>query len=178
MSGQAKRQGPSFWTMKKKEIVMPKFSAGILVYKFNANGEILVLLVHPGGPLWKNKDIGAWSIPKGEYVNGEEPLAAAKREFCEETGSELPDGDYLSLEPVKMKSGKIISAWAVNTAFDVNTFRSNEFEMEWPPRSGTKKRFPEVDKIAWFTLGVAKTKINVSQQSFIEQLGKILKANL
>jgi predicted NUDIX family NTP pyrophosphohydrolase len=147
-----------------------KLSAGILVYNITSDDGPIVLLVHPGGPFWKNKDEGAWSIPKGEYIEGEDPLGAAKREFKEETGCELPPGDFIPLQPVKMQSGKMISAWTVRLAVDLAHFTSNQFEMEWPPKSGRKQFFPEVDKAEWFTLQVAKSKINKSQIHFIEQL--------
>jgi predicted NUDIX family NTP pyrophosphohydrolase len=147
-----------------------KLSAGILVYNITSDDGPIVLLVHPGGPFWKNKDEGAWSIPKGEYGEGEDPLSAAKREFTEETGCKLPDGDFIPLRPVKMQSGKVISAWALQATLNLAHFTSNQFEIEWPPGSGRKQFFPEVDKAEWFALPVAKSKINKNQINFIEQL--------
>src|SRR3954463_14711999 len=115
---------------------MAKLSAGIVAYRTNTNGGIEVLLVHPGGPFFKNKDEGVWSIPKGEYLDGENPLLAAKREFEEETGNILPEEELIALAPVKIKSGKIISAWMVEANFAEDFICSNFFEMEWPPKSG------------------------------------------
>lgn len=137
-------------------------------------GELQVLLVHPGGPFWKNKDEGAWSIPKGEYAEGEDALSAAKREFKEEMGIEVPAGEFVPLEPVKIKSGKLISAWAIKAALDTAFIKSNEFEMEWPPRSGKKQFFPEVDKAEWFLIEDAKMKINRGQLGFLKQLETIV----
>ncbi|MEJ7684919.1 MAG: NUDIX domain-containing protein [Segetibacter sp.] len=153
---------------------MTKLSAGIIAYRQSANDRFQVLLVHPGGPFFKNKDIGVWSIPKGEYVEGEDALSAAKREFTEETGNTLPAGDFIRLKPVKIKSGKVISAWAVETNFSEPFIQSNFFEMEWPPRSGKKQSFPEIDKAEWFTLKEARDKINAGQINIIEELEKIL----
>lgn len=153
---------------------MPKLSAGIIAFRQNAEGNFQVLLVHPGGPFYKNKDMGAWSIPKGEYEEGEEPLSAAKREFAEETGNLLPAGKFIALHPLKIKSGKVISAWAVEANFSKALLQSNYFEMEWPPRSGKKQSFPEIDKAEWFTLKEARQKINAGQISLIEQLEKLL----
>jgi predicted NUDIX family NTP pyrophosphohydrolase len=135
-----------------------------------------VLLVHPGGPFYKNKDNGAWSIPKGEYQQGEDALIAAKREFKEETGNVIPGDKFIQLEPIKIKSGKIISAWAVETNFDSCFIESNVFEMEWPPGTGKKQQFPEVDKAEWFTMEVAKLKINDGQKPLLQQL-EILQGN-
>jgi predicted NUDIX family NTP pyrophosphohydrolase len=153
---------------------LSKLSAGILVYDVTPEGELKVLLVHAGGPFWKNKDEGAWSIPKGEYEEGEDALSSAKREFTEETGNVLPEKEFISLQPVKIKSGKVISAWAVEASFDPCFIKSNYFEVEWPPKSGKKQLFPETDKAEWFTLEVAKTKINDGQKPFIEQLKTML----
>lgn len=147
-------------------------SAGILLYRKKSDGPE-VFLVHPGGPFWKNKDANAWSIPKGEFVDGEEPQAAAVREFYEETGN-MVAGKFTELKPVKLKSGKMIFAWAVRSDLDEKTLKSNLFEMEWPPRSGNFQTFPEVDKGAWFAISIAKEKINVGQLDFISQLAKML----
>jgi predicted NUDIX family NTP pyrophosphohydrolase len=142
-------------------------SAGILL--FRNIGHLEIFLVHPGGPFWANKDDGAWSIPKGEYSDNEEALEAAIREFKEETGLEVR-GDFMPLEPVLQKAGKQVLAWAVEGDVDAKAITSNAFKMEWPPRSGKFKSFPEVDKAAWFALDKAKQKINPAQIGLIEQL--------
>lgn len=154
---------------------MSKLSAGIIAYRQNSWGELEILLVHPGGPFFRNKHDGSWSIPKGEYAEGEDALMAAKREFEEETGNRLQDDEFIALTPVKIKSGKVISAWLVKADFDQCYIQSNLFEMEWPPRSGKKQSFPEIDKAGWFTLEEAKRKINVGQHALLEQLDLILK---
>ena len=148
---------------------MPKKSAGLLVYR-QAAGDIEVLLAHPGGPFWRNKDHGAWTIPKGEFDETEDPLAAAKREFKEETGSAPPDGPYISLEPIKQKNGKIVHAWAVEGDFDPGELNSNTFLCEWPPKSGRMQEFPEVDRAEWFAPQVAKEKILQGQQALVDEL--------
>lgn len=152
-----------------------KQSAGILAYR-SVNGVIQVFLVHPGGPFWKNKDLGAWSIPKGEYDDTEEPLAAAKREFLEETGIEVNwnDEESIALQPVKLKSGKTVHAWAFPADFDVAGIRSNTFPLEWPPRSGKTIEVDEVDKGEWFYEAEAKAKLNPGQVPLIEELVKLL----
>jgi predicted NUDIX family NTP pyrophosphohydrolase len=147
---------------------MKKRSAGILMYR-RTGSEPEVLLVHPGGPFWAKKDLGAWSIPKGECGDGEEPLAAAKREFREELGAEA-DGMFLELGSLVQPSRKEIVAWAVEGDFAVKELRSNTFEMEWPPKSGKKKQFPEVDRAEWFGLDDARRKILTGQVEFIERL--------
>ncbi|MDP9048805.1 MAG: NUDIX domain-containing protein [Bacteroidota bacterium] len=147
---------------------MVKQSAGILLYRRNDN-HLQVFLVHPGGPFFKNKDMGAWSIPKGEFLPDEEPFIAAKREFMEETGQPIA-GDFIPLEPVYLKSGKKIYAWAVEGDIDHGVIASNLFEMEWPPKSGKKQSFPEVDRAAWFIVDHAKEKINTAQVGLIENL--------
>jgi predicted NUDIX family NTP pyrophosphohydrolase len=146
-----------------------KQSAGIVLYHRSQQG-LEVLLVHPGGPFWKNKDEGAWSIPKGEYGEGEDPLSVAKREFREEIGVDLPAGECIPLKPVKTKSGKVISAWCIRAFLNVDQVRSNEFELEWPPRSGKKVWVPEVDKAEWFPIEIAKIKISSGQLPMLEQL--------
>jgi len=150
---------------------MPKQSAGILLYR-NINNKLEVFLIHPGGPFFKNKDEGAWSIPKGEFLDDEDALAAAKREFQEETGQAI-DGNFTRLSPVKQKSGKIVFAWAVEGDIDHEIIVSNLFEMEWPPGSGKKASFSEVDRAAWFGVDEAKIKINGAQVAFIEELEDI-----
>lgn len=151
---------------------MPKKSAGILAYR-RAGAELQVLLVHPGGPFWARKDAGAWSIPKGEFPDEEDPLAAAKREMQEELGT-VPEGKYIALSPVRQKSGKLIYAWAVEASVDTGKIISNTFTMEWPPKSGKIKEYPEIDKAEWFSLTAAKDKINPAQFAFITELQQLL----
>jgi predicted NUDIX family NTP pyrophosphohydrolase len=147
---------------------MAKLSAGVLVYR-QAAGATEVLLVHPGGPFWRRKDLGAWSIPKGEYVEGEDPEAVARREFAEETGWTL-DGDLAPLGTVRQGGGKVVTAFAAEGDFDVNTLRSNAFELEWPPRSGRIQSFPEVDRAAWFRPQEATEKMIVGQRPLLRHL--------
>ena len=149
---------------------MPKLSAGIMIYRRNNKDLLEILLVHPGGPFYANKNEGVWSIPKGEYEEGEDALAAAKREFTEETGNVLPETVFKALQPIKIKSGKIIAAWAAEANFNPCFIKSNSFEMEWPPKSGKIQFFPEVDKAEWFTADEARVKINKGQIPLIEQL--------
>jgi len=152
---------------------MAKQSAGVLLFRMKRE-QLEVFLVHPGGPFWIKKDAGAWSIPKGEIETGEEALQVAKREFKEETGQEI-EGSFSELQPVKQKAGKIIKAWAVEGDIDENTIVSNTFEIEWPPGSGKKKIFPEVDKAQWFSLTEASEKINPGQLPLIEELQQIIR---
>jgi predicted NUDIX family NTP pyrophosphohydrolase len=147
-------------------------SAGILAYR-KRDHAIEVLLAHPGGPFWKNKDDGAWSIPKGEFDDGEAPLAAARREFEEETGAAI-DGGFVALTPRRLRGGKLVHAFAIERDFDVAGLRSNTFETEWPPRSGRRQSFPEVDRYAWFALDEAARKINAAQQAFLAELAALL----
>jgi predicted NUDIX family NTP pyrophosphohydrolase len=147
---------------------MPKRSSGILMYRQPLAG-IELLLVHPGGPLWARKDWGAWSIPKGEYSGDEDPLTVARREFEEETGAR-PEGDFLALGNVVQAGRKIVTAWAVEGDFDPATLKSNAFELEWPPRSGRKASFPEVDRAEWFSPAAARLKILPAQSEFIARL--------
>jgi predicted NUDIX family NTP pyrophosphohydrolase len=147
---------------------MPKRSAGLLLFR-GGPGAIEVLLVHPGGPFWANKDAHAWSIPKGEFVESEDPLQAAIREFQEETGTTVA-GDFTALEPRRQPSGKVVYAWAVRADFDPGQLRSNTFSIEWPPRSGRQQTFTEIDRAAWFSLDVARTKISKGQVAFLEEL--------
>jgi predicted NUDIX family NTP pyrophosphohydrolase len=151
---------------------LDKKSAGILVYRLK-NKAIEVFLVHPGGPFFIKKDLEAWSIPKGEYEASEDPLQAAVREFKEETGQEI-SGSFIALTPVTQKGGKDVLAWAVEGDIDESQVHSNTFQMEWPPRSGKMKDFPEVDKGAWFTVAEATKKINQKQSVLIEELVDIL----
>lgn len=145
-----------------------KRSAGILLYK-RVDGDLYVFLVHPGGPFWKNKDRGSWSIPKGEFADDEEPLSAAQREFGEETGV-VPEGDFRELSPVSLKSGKLILAWAAEGDLDESAIVSNRFDMEWPPGTGKISRFPEVDRAGWFAVDEALKKVNPAQAGLIHQL--------
>ena len=149
-----------------------KQSAGVLLYRKSVP-ETEVLLVHPGGPFWKNKDIGAWTIPKGEFDALEEPLAAAIREFREETGFRL-QGEFRALTPVQQKAGKMVYAWAIEGDIDAAGILSNSFEMEWPPKSGKKQSFPEIDKAAWLPLSVAREKILSSQAALLDQLQSMI----
>jgi predicted NUDIX family NTP pyrophosphohydrolase len=147
---------------------MPKKSAGILLYRYEGDTP-LVLLVHPGGPFWSKRDLGAWTIPKGEYQPDERPEAAARREFLEETGIAVTGAlEFLGEE--RQKSGKLVVAYASAGDFDIARFRSNTFEMEWPPHSGRMQSFPEVDRAAWFTLADARAKINPAQRPFLDRL--------
>jgi predicted NUDIX family NTP pyrophosphohydrolase len=145
-----------------------KQSAGILLYR-NTNNILEIFLVHPGGPFFKNKDEGVWSIPKGEFLDDEEALTAAKREFEEETGQAI-DGNFISLGSIKQKSGKTVYAWAVEGDINHETIFSNTCEVEWPPRSGKKITIPEIDRAAWFEVDEAKKKINPAQADLIDRL--------
>jgi predicted NUDIX family NTP pyrophosphohydrolase len=147
---------------------MPKKSAGLLLFRYTS-GTLEVLLAHPGGPYWANKDDGAWSIPKGEFLDDEDPLAAARREFEEELGS-AADGEFMPLEPVRQAGGKVVCAWAVRSDFDPTALRSNTFSMEWPPRSGQQQEFPEIDRASWFDVETAKLRIVKGQAPLIDQL--------
>lgn len=148
---------------------MAKQSAGIFVYRKNGS-DYEVLLVHPGGPFWAKKDDGSWSMPKGEFDDSEESLAAAKREFKEETNITAPAGDYQKLGEAKQSSDKVVHAFAIEADIDLETFKSNMFEMDWPPRSGKKQEFPENDKAAWVSLATAKQKLVKGQVPLLEVL--------
>jgi len=147
-------------------------SAGLLVYR--RKPALQVLLAHPGGPFWAKKDDGAWSIPKGLVEPGDELLATAKREFDEETGLSV-SGEFVPLETVRQKSSKALHAFAIEAAPDLNNFKSNDFEMEWPPKSGRKQRFPEVDRVAWFGLREAENKMHAYQRPLLHELKKLLR---
>ena len=147
-------------------------SAGLLVYRRRA-GVLQVFLVHPGGPFWRNKDEGAWSIPKGEYGEDETPLAGAQREFLEETGMTLA-GPFEPLAPVRQSGGKLVTAWAVAADFEAAAVRSNTFTMEWPPRSGRVATFPEVDRAEWFTLDEARVKVIAGQRPLLDELERVV----
>ncbi|MGE5521573.1 MAG: NUDIX domain-containing protein [Candidatus Dadabacteria bacterium] len=145
-----------------------KKSAGLLLYR-GTGEDLQFFLVHPGGPFWKNKDVGAWSIPKGEFPDDEDPLLAARREFLEETGQEI-DGNFFQLQPVIQKAGKQVLAWAVEGDIDPGQVVSNTFKIEWPYKSGKWREFPEVDKAGWFSVDKAKELINPAQIPFIDEL--------
>ena len=147
---------------------MGRKSAGVLMYRFNG-GVLEVLLGHMGGPFWAKKDEHAWSIPKGEFNHDEQPLQGAKREFEEETGY-APQGEFLELTPRKQSGGKEVMAWAVEGDWDPSTLVSNTFTMEWPPRSGKEREFPEIDRAEWFPLDVARRKVVRGQIGFIDEL--------
>jgi predicted NUDIX family NTP pyrophosphohydrolase len=147
---------------------MSKQSAGILLYRHTGT-HIEFFLVHPGGPFFAKKDLGSWSIPKGEFTHEEEALTAAKREFEEELGA-TPKGEFIALTPVKQSSGKTVHAWALEGDIDPEAITSNTFEIEWPPKSGKKQSFPEIDKGQWFPSHAAKEKINKAQAAFIDEL--------
>jgi predicted NUDIX family NTP pyrophosphohydrolase len=144
-------------------------SAGILLYRLRPGGPE-VLLVHPGGPFWARKDLGAWSIPKGEVGPGEDPLAGALRELAEETGSVLELGELIELGEVRQRAGKRVQAWAAEGDLDADAVRSNTFELEWPPRSGRMREFPEVDRAAWFGLEEAAERLLPAQVPLLERL--------
>jgi predicted NUDIX family NTP pyrophosphohydrolase len=147
---------------------MPKRSSGILMYR-RPGPKVEVLLVHPGGPFWAKKDLGAWSIPKGEFSEGEDALVVAKREFAEETGADV-DGDFVPLGELVQPGRKVVTAWALEGDFDPATLTSNRFELEWPPKSGRKASFPEVDRAAWFSPDEARRRILSGQSEFISRL--------
>jgi predicted NUDIX family NTP pyrophosphohydrolase len=149
----------------------PTQSAGLLLYRRKANG-VEVLLGHPGGPFWRNKDVGSWSIPKGLIAEGEASLAAAKREFTEETGHR-PHGKFLPLGEARQPGGKLVHVWAVEGNWDAASLKSNTFEMEWPPRSGRRQSFPELDRAEWFDLAEARPKILKGQAIFLARLEEL-----
>jgi predicted NUDIX family NTP pyrophosphohydrolase len=152
---------------------MAKHSAGILMYR-RRQTIVEVLLAHMGGPFWAKKDLGAWSIPKGEFEPGEIPLDAAKREFQEETGLTV-NGEFIPLTPIKLSGGKILHAWAVEGDCDASSIKSNTFMLEWPPRSGKQQAFPEIDRAEWYSLDDAQEKVTKGQRGLIEALRRILR---
>lgn len=154
---------------------MPKTSAGVLLYRVT-DGEVEVLLGHPGGPFWARRDDGAWSIPKGEYTD-EDPWRAALREFVEEIGMPAPDGPRLDLEPVRQPGGKVVTAFGIRGDLDVTEARSNTFELEWPRGSGTVRVYPELDRVAWFPMAEARSKILKGQLPLLDQLERFLSAS-
>jgi predicted NUDIX family NTP pyrophosphohydrolase len=147
---------------------MAKRSAGILLFR-KRDGELQVFLVHPGGPFWRNKDAGAWSIPKGEYSESEDPLDAAKREFQEETGISV-HGELISLDSIRQSSAKVVTAWALEGDCSAASIRSNTFSMEWPPRSGRTQEFPEIDRAEWFSIDEARKRVVKGQAGFLDRL--------
>jgi predicted NUDIX family NTP pyrophosphohydrolase len=151
---------------------MAKTSAGILMYRRH-EGNLEVLIVHPGGPFWKGKDANAWSIPKGEFMPGEHPLKVAKREFKEELGKAV-SGNFVELRPVFQRGGKVVYSWAVEGDLDATKIKSNEFDLEWPPRSGRHIKVPEVDRAEWVDLATAREKLIQAQTGLIDQLEELL----
>ncbi|MGA3351672.1 MAG: NUDIX domain-containing protein [Acidimicrobiales bacterium] len=149
---------------------MPALSAGLMPYRFGEDGALEVLVVHPGGPFWAEKDDGAWSIAKGEYEAGEEPERAAEREFAEELGQDPPAGPWIDLGELRQPSGKRVRAWAVEGDLDAASIVSNEFEMEWPPGSGRRAWWPEVDRATWLSVAEAKRKLLKGQVAFVDRL--------
>lgn len=161
--------GPGTW---HTGFVPTKTSAGILLFRQGQSG-IEVLLGHMGGPFWQRKDDGAWSVPKGEYEPPEDPLAAARREFTEELGLPVPAGEPIALGSVRQPGGKIVTVWALAGDLDPDAITPGTFEMEWPPRSGKRQSFPEIDRAAWFGLDVAEKKLVKGQRAFLEQLAQL-----
>jgi predicted NUDIX family NTP pyrophosphohydrolase len=148
---------------------MPRRSAGILLYRRRGNA-LELLLVHPGGPLWARRDAGAWSIPKGEYGDGEDPEAVALRELEEETGHRLEGTELLALGEVRQRGGKLVAAWAAPGDLDPAAITSNTFTLEWPPRSGARREFPEVDRAGWFDPATAREKLLAAQAPLVDRL--------
>lgn len=148
---------------------MAKLSAGLLLYRFRDNA-VEVLIAHPGGPFWASKDDGAWSIPKGEHSAGEDPWGAARREFAEELGRTPPDGPRLELGSVQQRGGKVVTVFAVSGDLDITAAQSNTFQLEWPRGSGRVREFPEVDRVGWFTVAQARTKLLAGQRPFLDRL--------
>ena len=148
---------------------MPKLSAALLLYRVTGGG-VEVLIGHPGGPFWARKDEGAWSIPKGEYVDGEDPWSAAQREFLEEVGKEAPAGSRIDFEPLRQPSGKVITAFAVRGDLDLEGAISNTFTLEWPKGSGIIREYPEIDRVGWFSVAEATTKLVKGQRPLLDRL--------
>lgn len=151
-------------------MTVAKRSSGILLFRRDGAQRLEVLLIHPGGPFWANKDVGAWSIPKGQHEEDEDALACAIREFTEETGSAPNPGELTDLGTVRQKAGKVVQAWALEGDLDASTVQSNTFSMQWPPRSGQIQEFPEVDRAEWFSLEDAAQRINPAQALFLQRL--------
>ena len=157
---------------------MPKMSAGVLLYRIAPDHSVEVLLVHPGGPLWKDKDERAWSVAKGEYDLGEDPEAAAEREFAEELGLPVPTGRRLDLGEVRQSAGKVVRVWAVDGSdLPLHRVQSNEFELEWPPHSGTMRSFPEVDRAEWTSIADARSRLVQAQAEFLDRLLALLRSD-
>lgn len=150
---------------------VPRLSAGLLLYRC-VDGGLEVLIGHPGGPFWARKDVGAWSIPKGEYNEGEDPWEVAQREFREEVGKAVPSGPRIAFEPVRQPSGKIITAFAVEGDLDLDGATSNTFELEWPRGSGIVRAYPEIDRVDWFPIGEARVKLLAGQLPLLDELMK------
>lgn len=148
---------------------MPRLSAGLLLYRFAEDG-VEVLIAHPGGPFWARKDDGAWTIPKGEYADDEDPWVAAQREFVEEIGLPVPDGPRVDFAPVKQPGGKVVTAFAVRADLDVTQQVSNTFELEWPRGSGTVRTYPEIDRVGWFSVAEARSKLLKGQRPLLDSL--------
>lgn len=148
---------------------MPKLSAGVLLYRVR-DGVVEVLIAHPGGPFWARRDDGAWSVPKGEHLDGEDAWAAGRREFAEELGLPVPDGARVYLGRIRQPSGKVVGVFAVHGDLDVTDARSNTFELEWPKGSGRLLSVPEVDRVGWFTVAEARTKLVKGQREFLDRL--------
>jgi predicted NUDIX family NTP pyrophosphohydrolase len=148
---------------------MPKLSAGLLLYR-TTEGYVEVLIGHPGGPFWAKKDDGTWSIPKGEYAEGEDPWSAARREFEEELGKPPPDGPRIDFPPLRQPSGKVITAYAVRGDLDLDGTVSNTFTMEWPKGSGNVRDYPEIDRVGWFSVDAARSKLLKGQRPLLDQL--------
>jgi predicted NUDIX family NTP pyrophosphohydrolase len=148
---------------------VPKLSAGVLLYRI-CDGVVEVLIAHPGGPFWARKDDGAWSIPKGEHTDGDDPWLAAQREFSEEIGLSLPAGPRVDLASLKQAGGKVVTAFAVRGDLDITDARSNTFELEWPKGSGRVREFPEVDRVGWFSVMQARAKLLTGQRTFLDRL--------
>lgn len=155
---------------------MPKLSAGLLLYRV-VDGELEVLIGHPGGPFWVHKDDGAWSIPKGEYTEDEDPWAVAQREFSEELGKRVPEGPRIDLQPVKQPSGKVITAFAVRGDLELEGTFSNTFELEWPKGSGKLREFPEIDRVGWFPVAQARSKLLKGQRPLLDRLVSVLEGD-
>jgi predicted NUDIX family NTP pyrophosphohydrolase len=155
---------------------MPRLSAGLLLYRITEHGAE-VLIGHPGGPFWARKDDGAWSIPKGEYLDGEDPWTVAQREFLEELGKTPPDGPRIDLAPLKQPSGKVITAFAVRGDLDLEGTFSNTFELEWPKGSGKIREFPEIDRVAWFPVSQAAEKLLKGQRPLLDHLLRVLEGD-
>jgi predicted NUDIX family NTP pyrophosphohydrolase len=158
-----------------RQTIAGKLSAGLLLFDDDPDSGVRVMLAHMGGPFWARKDAGGWSIPKGEYVDGEDPLQAARREFAEEIGAPPPSGDMFDLGEIKQRGGKRVRAWAVRAYMDVSDITSNTFEIEWPRGAGRMQTFPEIDRADWFDLKTARSKLVQGQVAFLDVLAERLR---